>query len=38
MKYNALVKTIQTATDQFQGRAVVAANQALVIRNWLVGS
>ena len=38
MKYNALVKTIQTATDQFQGRAVVAVNQALVIRNWLVGS
>jgi predicted nuclease of restriction endonuclease-like (RecB) superfamily len=38
MKYNALVKTIQTATAQFQGRAVMAVNQALVIRNWLVGS
>ncbi len=38
MKYNALVKTIQTATAQFQGRAVVVVNQALVIRNWLVGS
>jgi hypothetical protein len=33
MKYNALVKAIQTATAQFQGRAVMAVNQALAMRN-----
>jgi hypothetical protein len=38
MKYNALVKAIQTATAQFQGRAALAVNQALVLRNWLVGA
>ena len=38
MKYNALVKTIQTATAQLQGRAAMAVNQALVLRNWLVGA
>jgi predicted nuclease of restriction endonuclease-like (RecB) superfamily len=38
MKYNALVKAIQTATAQLQGRAAMAVNQALVLRNWLVGA
>jgi predicted nuclease of restriction endonuclease-like (RecB) superfamily len=38
MKYAALVKAIQTASAQFQGRAVMAVNQALVMRNWLVGA
>lgn len=37
MRYAALVKAIQTASAQFQGRAVMAVNQALVLRNWLVG-
>jgi len=37
MKYTALVKAIHSATAQMQGRAAVAVNQALVLRNWLVG-
>jgi len=37
MKYAALVKAIQTATAQSQGRAAIAVNQALILRNWLVG-
>ena len=37
MKYTALVKAIQTATAQSQGRAAMAVNQALILRNWLVG-
>jgi len=37
MKYNALVKAIQTATAQLQGRAAMAVNLTLVFRNWLVG-
>jgi hypothetical protein len=37
MKYNALVKAIQTTTAQLQGRAAMAVNQTLVLRNWLVG-
>jgi len=38
MKYTALVKAIHTASAQFQGRAVMAVNQSLVMRNWLVGA
>ena len=38
MKYAALIKAIQTASALFQGRAVRAVNQALVMRNWLVGA
>ncbi len=37
MKYTALVKAIHSATAQLQGRAAMAVNQALVLRNWLVG-
>jgi predicted nuclease of restriction endonuclease-like (RecB) superfamily len=38
MNYAALVKAINSATTQLQGRAAVAVNQALVIRNWMVGA
>jgi predicted nuclease of restriction endonuclease-like (RecB) superfamily len=38
MKYAALVKAIHSATAQMQGRAAMAVNQALVLRNWLVGA
>ena len=38
MNYAALIKAINSATTQLQGRAAAAVNQALVIRNWLVGS
>jgi predicted nuclease of restriction endonuclease-like (RecB) superfamily len=37
MNYAALVKAIQSATSQLQGRVATVANQALVLRNWLVG-
>ena len=37
MKYAALVKAIHTATAQSQGRAALAVNRALILRNWLVG-
>lgn len=38
MNYAALVKAIQSATSQLQGRVAAVANQALVLRNWLVGA
>ena len=38
MNYAALLKAINTATAQLQGRAAMAVNQALVLRNWLVGA
>ncbi len=39
MNYAALIKAINTATTtQLQGRAASALNQALVIRNWMVGA
>lgn len=38
MNYAALVKAINSATTELQGRAAAAVNQALVIRNWLVGA
>ena len=38
MNYVALIKAISTTTAQLQGRAAAALNQALVIRNWMVGA
>jgi len=38
MKYTQLVKAIDAASQQLLGRAATAVNQALVIRNWLVGA
>ena len=38
MNYVALIKAISTATVQLQGRAAATLNQALVIRNWMVGA
>jgi predicted nuclease of restriction endonuclease-like (RecB) superfamily len=38
MNYASLVKAIQSATSQLQGRVATVANQALVLRNWLVGA
>jgi predicted nuclease of restriction endonuclease-like (RecB) superfamily len=38
MKYTALIKAIHSTTAQLQGRAAMAVNQALVLRNWLVGA
>ncbi len=38
MNYASLVKAINSATSELQGRAVAAVNQALVLRNWLVGA
>jgi predicted nuclease of restriction endonuclease-like (RecB) superfamily len=37
MRYNQLVKAIDSASQQLLGRAAAAVNQALVIRNWLIG-
>lgn len=38
MKYTELIKSIGTASDQLLGRAAAVVNQALVLRNWLVGT
>ncbi len=38
MNYAALIKVINSTSTQLQGRAAAAINQALVIRNWLVGA
>ncbi len=38
MNYTALIKAIQFATSQLQGRVAAVANQALVLRNWIVGA
>lgn len=38
MKYTELVKVIDAASTQLLGRAAAAVNQALVMRNWLVGA
>ncbi|MCU0980884.1 MAG: hypothetical protein MUF25_17170 [Pirellulaceae bacterium] len=37
MKYSDLVATIDTASQELLGRAAAVVNQALVLRNWLVG-
>jgi hypothetical protein len=38
MNYTHLLKAINGATAELQGRAAAAVNQALVLRNWLVGA
>lgn len=38
MNYAALVKAINAATTRLQGQVATVANQALVLRNWLVGA
>lgn len=38
MKYLQLVKAIDSASQQLLGRAAAVVNQALVLRNWLVGA
>lgn len=38
MNYASLVKAIQSATSQLQGRVATVANQALVLRNWIIGA
>ena len=38
MKYNQLVKAIDSASQQLLGRVAAVVNQSLVIRNWLVGA
>ncbi len=37
-RYQRLVGAIESASRQMVGRAVAAVNQALVIRNWVVGA
>ena len=38
MNYAGLIKAINSATSELQGQAAAAVNQALVIRNWMVGA
>ncbi len=38
MNYSQLVRTIHSASRDLLGRAAVVVNQALVIRNWLIGA
>src|SRR6266404_1913765 len=38
MKYQQLVKAIDSASRQLLGRAAAVVNQSLVIRNWLIGA
>ncbi len=38
MKYTQLLKAIDSASQELLGRAAAAVNQALVIRNWLIGA
>ena len=38
MNYAGLIKAINSATTQLQGRAAAPVNQALVLRNWMVGA
>ena len=38
MNYSGLVKAINSASAELQGHAVVAVNQSLVVRNWLIGA
>ena len=38
MKYPQLLKAIDSASQQLTGRVATVANQALVLRNWLVGA
>ncbi len=38
MKYAQLLKAIDSASQQWLGRAAAVVNQSLVIRNWLIGA
>jgi len=38
VNYADLVKTIDSASRQLLGRAAAVVNQALVVRNWLIGA
>lgn len=38
MNYSGLIKSITGATHRLQEQVATVANQALVIRNWLVGA
>lgn len=38
MKYRQLIRAIESASQQLAGRVASVANQALVLRNWLVGA
>jgi len=38
MKYTQLLKVIDATSQHLVGRAAAAVNQALVIRNWLIGA
>lgn len=38
MKYAQLVKAIDSASQQLLGRAAAVVNQALILRNWLIGA
>ena len=38
MKYLQLVKAIASSSQRLLGRAAAVINQALVIRNWLIGA
>ncbi|MBI2337411.1 MAG: DUF1016 family protein [Deltaproteobacteria bacterium] len=38
MNYRTLIDAIQAIHQEMKGRAVVAVNQALVLRNWVIGA
>ena len=38
MKYTQLLKAIDATSQHLVGHAAAAVNQALVIRNWLIGA
>ena len=38
MNYEQLLTAIDAATQSLLGRAAQAVNQALVLRNWLIGA
>ncbi|MBI5799340.1 MAG: DUF1016 family protein [Verrucomicrobia bacterium] len=38
MKYRQLIRAIESASHELSGRVASVANQALVVRNWLVGA
>ena len=38
MRYRQLIRAIESASQELAGRVASVANQALVIRNWMVGA
>lgn len=38
MKYNQLIKAIDSTSQHLLGRAAAAVNQSLVLRNWIIGA